>query len=291
LGLSIYEKGVPDEGIPWVLVAIFVGGAFLLVGLVVSALLLVRWRRRPVEKQVAVPAIAIDFKTGEVESTSSVPSKSLHYCVPAWRWCITPQQLFGFLDEVAERYPDHDPNAYQVVEEVIKPKTRECECSYALMLNPGGVHAKYFVTHAWAEGIKAFGHAIKQCGVDGGLWICFLANPQTWRPDDLRALLGVNPFMSPFYTALDKAEHVLAVRNANLNMYTRLWCVFELWAAFKSGKPVMTVGDNPDNIDPAATGYNANCSSAEDAEMLRSAIDLHGKRAEVNSYIGQVVFK
>jgi len=188
------------------------------------------------------------------ERAKVIAGKDRHRCVPPSRWCVSPEQLFDLLDVIEERYPDEDPNVYRVVDEVIKPMTEEHGCSYALMLNPGGIHVSHFITHAWAEGFKAFTRSLRDASITGGLWICFLANPQTWPSSELAMLLGTNPFMSPFYCALRESDNVIAVRNSNMNMYTRLWCVFELWSAFASGKPIKTTGPNPDQISPADSG-------------------------------------
>merc|ERR1712008_495807 len=118
----------------------------------------------------------------------------------------------------------------------------------------------------------------------------FMANPQSWEKRELGALLGSNPFMSPFYTALKQAENVVAVRNKRGNLYSRLWCVFELLAAKQSAKPIIPVGKNPRNIDPENVGFAASCSDEKDTLMLRIAIQVHGKEEEVNAYLGEVIF-
>jgi len=226
------------------------------------------------------------------ETTSGIRAlgKHLHQCIPAWKWCVTLDQVYHLVREVDKRFPDTDPTVYRVVEEIIIPMTRHVECGYALMVNPHGVEVKSFITHAWGESMRAFARALGQANVIGGLWICFLANPQTWEPSELGSLLGMNPYMSPFYTALEKAANVVAVRNSNLNMYTRLWCVFELWSANEAGKPVSVVGPNPEYIAPDMTGYNATCSSERDTDMLRRAIELSGAKERVGAYVGQVIF-
>eukprot|EP00408_Alexandrium_pacificum_P060950 CAMPEP_0171157134 /NCGR_PEP_ID=MMETSP0790-20130122/1806_1 /TAXON_ID=2925 /ORGANISM="Alexandrium catenella, Strain OF101" /LENGTH=322 /DNA_ID=CAMNT_0011621469 /DNA_START=121 /DNA_END=1091 /DNA_ORIENTATION=+ len=185
------------------------------------------------------------------------PDVSAHHVVRPDRWCVTPQQLHQFLEQVELAFPDEDPNAYKVVNELVKPRTEALGCSWALMANPDGVEVTHFVTHAWAEGVKSFCRSVLAKITDGGIWICFLANPQTWTSDDLGQLLGVNAFQSPFFIALLKATTVLVVRNDRVNLYTRLWCVFELWAAHTEGKSVVTTGSNPLSIDLSAVGYNA----------------------------------
>jgi len=181
---------------------------------------------------------------------------------------------------------------YAVVREIVKPVTEFSGVSYALSLNPEGLQVRHFVTHAWAEGIKAFAAALRQAHVCGGLWICFLANPQTWEPEALSQLLGSNPYMSPFYAALRESIDVIAVRNTRQDMYTRLWCVFELWAATDLlDKDVLVVGMMPRTVDPDLCGFNATCFKEKDTKMLRSAISAKSSPDEVNAYVGSVIFQ
>jgi len=223
-------------------------------------------------------------------ASSCAASQDRHWVVPPSKWCITLDQLGDLWQKVEQRYPDIDPTVYEVVADIIKPMTQEAGCSYALMLNPNGVDVDNFVTHAWGEGFKAFVRELCQANISGGLWVCFVANPQTWEPSELGALLGKNPYMSPFYIALTEATRVVVVRNSNVNMYTRLWCVFELWSAGEKNKLVKVVGPNPRSINPEETGYNATCSNKCDTIMLRQAIAARGAKERVNMYVGSVIF-
>merc|ERR1712032_27277 len=65
---------------------------------------------------------------------------------------------------------------------------------------------------------------------------------------------------------------VIGVRNQDVLLHSRLWCVFELWAAEELGKEIVMVG-----LSPLPNGQNtemamADCSSEEDTKMLRQAI-------------------
>lgn len=75
-------------------------------------------------------------------------------------WCVTREQFREFPREVEQRYPDTDPNAYEVNETIIKPKTQDSGLSYTLQQNNVGVKIKYFANHAWAESVKQFGAAV-----------------------------------------------------------------------------------------------------------------------------------
>merc|ERR1712125_288209 len=110
-----------------------------------------------------------------------------------------------------------DPDVYKVVDEVIKPATEAAGVGYALWVNPHGLAVQHFLSHAWAERFKRFSRDIIQwvqqdaAHRDGGLWICFLANPQAWDPYDLNELLGNQAYLSPFVRALDYAQNFIVV--------------------------------------------------------------------------------
>ena len=95
-----------------------------------------------------------------------------------------------------------------------------------------------FVSHSWLELVKQMLAELRthqerlwQKRKQKSFAICFLANPQTWPAEDLARFLGVTPFQSTFARALAQAEEVVAIHNKFVHLYTRLWCVFELFEA------------------------------------------------------------
>lgn len=265
------DDGTSSQKATIVLASVIVasGVVILVFGILVAFVCLV-WprRRRPQE--------VVDFEVG-----AEVCQNNRHYYMHPSRWCVTMQQLESLLVEVAAKYPQEDPNVYTVVDEVVKPLTMGSNESYALLLNPDGLPIKHFITHAWAEGYKQFVKELQALGLSGGLWICFLANPQTWRADDLDRLLGASAWLSPFARALEDSESVVAVRNANANMYSRLWCVFELYLAHKLGKPVRVVGLPELGVLQNPVGYSATCTSPHDLVKLRAAMKDCAREVDV----------
>ncbi|CAE7747437.1 unnamed protein product, partial [Symbiodinium pilosum] len=55
-----------------------------------------------------------------------------------------------------------------------------------------------------------------------------LANPQNL---DLTTMLAGPPIESPFAKAMQRASHVLVIPNDTVSIYTRLWCVYEIYLA------------------------------------------------------------
>mmetsp|Transcript_1101 Transcript_1101/g.2533 ORF Transcript_1101/g.2533 Transcript_1101/m.2533 type:complete len:266 (+) Transcript_1101:35-832(+) len=215
---------------------------------------------------------------GESHSTTPKGCPRLHHSVvdPS-RWCISSSQLKEFLAQVELLYPDRDPSAYEVVEEYIKPLTCKSGASYALMKNPKGLAVRYFISHSWAEGVKEFCRNLLNLGLqEGGLWICFLANPQTWPRDELSRLLGSTPWTSPFCVAIMRSSWVIFVQNQRMNIFERLWCVFELFAAHHQDKPVTTIGRTPQGKpNYNSLGLNGTASDPADTSVLRAAMEDH----------------
>merc|ERR1712107_481900 len=105
-------------------------------------------------------------------------------------------------------------------------------CSYALLKNPKGIKVKYFINHCWKEPVLYFFAQLTvvfQVLGAGNVWVCFLANPQTWTKEEMHKLLNpsLGPMFTPFALALKTAQFLISVTNENVCLYTRLWCVFE----------------------------------------------------------------
>jgi len=209
-----------------------------------------------------------------------------HYVLSAEDWSVSPDQLKEFLEEVEKRWTDEDPNGYTVCNQFIKPATADAAVSYALLKNPSGLKSKHFATHAWAENIKEFCKNVVEV-IDGPIWICFLANPQTWAPVELSALLGNEPKESPFAKALKTASSTIVVRNTNVCLYVRLWCVYELFLTHELNREITVVGKSPNDIDRSKLGYNAGASTEEDTMMLRGVIEE--KRDFVDKWIADII--
>lgn len=223
------------------------------------------------------------------EEERFIQEKRRQKTLPPYLWCVSIAQLDELGESVKSKYPERDPSAYEVVDDIIKPDHRGC--GYALVVNPNGLRVRTFVTHTWGEGFKSFVrelHSARRHSVDlSAIWICFLANPQTWPRADLKSLLG-DPWTSPFAKALAEAKCVVAIRNDRQNLYERLWCVFELFHAHRQQKRVVPVGKMPASGSLREVGINATCSDKDDKRKLLKA--MSGYKQEINAWIGQVMF-
>ena len=175
----------------------------------------------------------------------------VHLKVPPEKWCITKKEFLDFVSDVrkcwrsggipdSEEWPNkshncrkHGPNLYQVNLHYLKPLTLAAGgMSYALMKHPDGLACEVFVSHAWAEGVFELGSHVKRAWPKGlalmNMYCCLLANPQNL---DIQALLNKPPIESPFALAMQHASHVLVIPNDTVSIYTRLWCVYEIYLA------------------------------------------------------------
>jgi len=178
----------------------------------------------------------------------------LHRRVDWDRWCVTRADLTDFRERVLravqlgeitptpeDSFDPSDarvgPNVYTVNDQFIKPITREAGMmSWALMLHPEGLKCDLFVTHAWQEGIFEFLDKVLYSWPRGAqnAYCCMLANPQNL---DINGMIS-SPSESPFAKSLMSAEYMLVVPNRKISIYTRLWCAYEAYLAYKSSKVI-----------------------------------------------------
>eukprot|EP00928_Gymnodinium_smaydae_P031809 TRINITY_DN23228_c0_g1_i1.p1 TRINITY_DN23228_c0_g1~~TRINITY_DN23228_c0_g1_i1.p1 ORF type:complete len:575 (-),score=43.93 TRINITY_DN23228_c0_g1_i1:236-1960(-) len=176
--------------------------------------------------------------------------------VPVTSWCVTYEDLV-FLRKCVNKaiadgaiYPtdrdqfdkeseDIGPNMYTVCEQYIKPLTKRAgSMSWALMRNPDGLPCDLFITHGWIEGIFEFIDKVLNSWPRGkkACYVCVLSNPQNL---DISSLIS-SPSTSPFAMCLTSASHMLVVPNHYVSIYSRLWCVYEAFLAYKLDKVIVT---------------------------------------------------
>lgn len=129
----------------------------------------------------------------------------------------------------------------EVVERIVKPATAGTGMGYALLKNEEKpLRARVMVSHAWDEEFHEFLQAIVDSGIEGPFWVCAFA---IYQPEDLPHVtieqqLGPHPSTGPFATVLKQADVMLAVLTGQCNIYTRMWCVLEMFTALQLGLPV-----------------------------------------------------
>ena len=141
-------------------------------------------------------------------------------------WGITLEQLATLEDAVART-----DTMRAVVEDFVKPWTAGSGTGYALKLNRSSpLRAAIMVSHAWDETYHEFFVALKNSGFTGPFWVCALA---IYQNEDIEGVkiadqLGPDAFYGPFATVLRQADCMVAIITAQCDIYTRMWCVFEM---------------------------------------------------------------
>merc|ERR1712151_1363845 len=67
------------------------------------------------------------------------------------------------------------------------------------------------------------------------VWICALAKQQSTDEAFMKSQLDCDVSAAPFTRALEKASHYLIMRNERVDIYSRIWCCWELYCAFTCG--------------------------------------------------------
>ncbi len=166
-------------------------------------------------------------------------------------WGITLQQLKDVISD-----PDFDQSIKakymgtrvsggmtmrQVVHKILEKRTAGKGVGYALLVNKAKpLRAKVMVSHSWEEDYEHFVSALDESGEEGPFWICATAIYQCNDIEDVTVdkQLGPHPSTGPFATVLKQADKMVCVMTPESDIYTRLWCVYEMYVAVSFGVSV-----------------------------------------------------
>merc|ERR1740124_282734 len=201
---------------------------------------------------------------------------------------ITLEQM----EEIHSHPLVHDESTMRdVVNLVIKPSTKSRGVGYALLRNhKQPLHADVMVSHAWDEFFRDFISCLKRSGQKGPFWVCALSIYQSDGEGDSPTIgeqLGDDPEYGPFATVLKDAVCMIAVVTAICDIYTRLWCVYELFVAQELKVPVQLcpfINDDQEkyghllddvciyNLESTIDSESAYCSYIPDKECIHKEI-------------------
>eukprot|EP00913_Durusdinium_trenchii_P008670 g8143.t1 len=159
-------------------------------------------------------------------------------------------------------------NLYEVVEFFVKPWTRRTGCSVALRMNSAPARAE-----PWSGGSNAVGHKQIASSLAVALWFCAFAQYQPGSEPGDRGMVVVQTSMG--------------------DVYSRLWCVYEISEAVSSQAKVSMAyshralerraGSFEDMLRTRTSG--ATCSSVLDEEMIRKKVEQSlGMMNELNEF-------
>eukprot|EP00443_Scrippsiella_acuminata_P044682 CAMPEP_0115285424 /NCGR_PEP_ID=MMETSP0270-20121206/61415_1 /TAXON_ID=71861 /ORGANISM="Scrippsiella trochoidea, Strain CCMP3099" /LENGTH=335 /DNA_ID=CAMNT_0002702429 /DNA_START=46 /DNA_END=1054 /DNA_ORIENTATION=+ len=156
-------------------------------------------------------------------------------------WAISYEQLMAFAKELKKTW---GPEIYEiltmrdVVALAIEPHCAQHGSSYAMSQNPQGLRVSGFVTHCWDERFSKFVSSIQK--MIGSMFkkpALFICSFSLFQGDaaQIAAQIDVPIDQSPFIRALEQADYFLVVRNGEVDLYTRGWCIAEVICAIRCG--------------------------------------------------------
>lgn len=139
------------------------------------------------------------------------------------------------------------------------------------------------VCHSWKDNFDEFCSVLESKKEEGPLWIYgFAMNLHQGRSDTLTANKDdeYHPSTHALLNAMDHCEHVLAVMTESVNIYSRLWCLYEMYLATSFGIPVVYASSLERDVfsshEKPIRSLDALCSDQKDIDMIYSEIRKAG---------------
>lgn len=208
--------------------------------------------------------------------------------------CAIPLESLNTFNEKASEMMGKEygtATVRSVIRAIIQPQCENSGKAYARTINrdspcPGQV----FVCHAydanWSELVKSINIAFRHWKRKPTLWISSFALLQTKRRTVMK------PEDAPFAAALRKADCLCVVRSKEVDIYSRLWGMYEMYLA-KS----LQIVDQPDGLvlaGPDTFGRGpldasrAACTDADDKASLCQQLEADSSYEEVNRMVAQI---
>ena len=218
-------------------------------------------------------------------------------CVPPPMWCISYQQLMDVEQKARKKC---GPEEYSkmtmrdICEKIIQPRCAKKGTSYALSLNPQGLPVDTFVSHSWDGHFAAFVQSIRNIYqtnvVKPNFWICAFALVQGQNEALISQQVGSgeDPLdKSPFVVALQQAANYCVIRNSQMDVFSRIWCVCELMYARQSKLfPTRTSVTGPDAFASMKTSVlDAQASVLKDRDRILRVLLTQFDREEVDDIV------
>lgn len=162
------------------------------------------------------------------------PSALLQRGVPPERWGISLDQLCEIENE---KHFAAEHTTREVVQHVIWPMTIGKGIGYALLRNSASpLQAAILVSHAWDDAFTDLLSALSVSEHQGIMWVASTALYQSEEAIS-QILCDPSALLNP---VLRSADCMLCVLSTNIDVYERLWCLYEMAAAIDLGLEVNT---------------------------------------------------
>lgn len=180
---------------------------------------------------------------------------------------------------------------YDVCKFFVCPWTMGSGSSLALLLNSDRpLAAELMISHAWGEDVDECAESLmlycesNDIPEDVACWFCVFANYQPGDGPTISEQIAMDPFGSVI-SAIQKLDPdprrgMVVVHTSTAELYSRLWCVFEIGKALYEGVSATTACSfayivslsGKTKSDLGVHTESARCSSPEDEEMIRQVL-------------------
>jgi hypothetical protein len=233
-------------------------------------------------------------------TSTNAPKKNMTPKPPPSMWCVTYRQLMELEKHALETFgKDEYPSKTMrdICKEIIEPICSKTETSYALSLNKEGIPVDTFISHSWdgcfADFVRSIRNAFQTVVRKPNLWICAFALVQGQDHELISQQLGSgsDPLdESPFVRAIQAATAFCVVRNSNMDVYSRIWCVCELMYAKQHNLyPEKTHVTGPDMFAHLQTSVlDAQATRLQDRDRILRVLLNEFDREEIDSFVHQL---
>lgn len=218
--------------------------------------------------------------------------------VPPVKWGMRCKQFNDFLDACAATRAWEEEakavgyvNLYALNGRLLVNWTRQTGCGIALRMNPiETLAAQLMVSHCWAEDMTECRDALDEFRVqqnisqDSVLWFCAFSQYQAGdEAGDVGPTIQEQLNQDPFGVVVKHVAScfgMVVVHTSRAEIYSRLWCVYEISEAMKVGCKV-EVACSLDYVNTGAGNLQdllqarteeARCKSQDDEEWIRSRV-------------------
>merc|ERR1712226_1822951 len=111
--------------------------------------------------------------------------------------------------------------------------------------------------------------------------------------DKVAAEIGNDPACAPFTRALRRADKLMIVRNTEVDLYTRIWCVWELYIAktIDLAEPGKLLVAGPNAFADSAQRSVEDAQASEETDKIRICTKIRsvvGMMDEVNAMVDEI---
>ena len=231
--------------------------------------------------------------------------------VPPVKWGMRCRQFSDFLDACRATFSWEKEmsdsgyvNLYALNRDLLIPWTSQTGCGIALRMNPmEALAAELMVSHCWAEDMAECKDALDEFRVqqnisqDAVLWFCAFSQYQAGHlAGDVGPTLPEQLTLDPFGVVVKHVSNCLGmvvVHTSREEIYSRLWCVYEIAEAKMSGCKVKVAcsleyvnagaGNLAEILQPHTE--KASCRYQDDENWIRSKIEEKMKWPDLDHLI------